>query len=60
MQQRGKSWFEKDSVRTGDLVLLVKENLPTNKCPLGKIVKVHSGKDNKIRVVKNKNSKWNL
>lgn len=48
MQQRGKSWLEKDNVRNRDLALLVKENLSTNKCPLGRIVKVYSGKDNKI------------
>ena len=50
--------FEKDNVKIGDLVLVVEENLPTNKWPLGRIIEVIYGKDRKIRVVSY--SKWNI
>lgn len=52
LQQRSKWRFEKDNVNVGDLVLLVEENLPTYKWPLGRIIDVYYGDDKKIRVVK--------
>lgn len=39
MRQRGKWRLEKHSLGVGDLVLLVRENLPTNKWPLDKCKK---------------------
>lgn len=44
----------KDSARNpekGDVVILKDENLPPTKWLLGRIVEVHPGKDNKVRVV---------
>ena len=52
VQQRGKWRFEKNDIKIGDMVLLIEENLPTNKWPLGKIIEVYQGTDGKIRVVK--------
>lgn len=52
LQQRGKWRFEKNNVNIGDLVILVEDNLPTYKWPLGRIIEVYYGDDKKIRVVK--------
>ena len=52
LQQRGKWRYEKSNVNIGDLVLLVEDNLPTYKWPLGRIVEIYYGDDKKIRVVK--------
>jgi hypothetical protein len=51
LQQRNKWRFDKQNVRIGDLVLLVEENVPTNKWPLGRIIDLYYGSDKKVRVV---------
>lgn len=51
-QQRNKWMFEKNNVKIGDLVLVIEDNVPTYKWPLGRIVKLYVGDDNKVRVVK--------
>ncbi|KAG5891966.1 hypothetical protein JTB14_003052 [Gonioctena quinquepunctata] len=52
LQQRSK-WKAKipESVRTNSLVLLREENLPPMQWRLGRIVAVHPGRDNVVRVV---------
>lgn len=51
LQQRLK-WKEvHNNVKTGTLVLIKDDNLPSLKWSLGRISEVHVGEDNKVRVV---------
>ncbi|GBN43931.1 hypothetical protein AVEN_254610-1 [Araneus ventricosus] len=52
LQQRNKWQFQKKSVKVGDLVVLIEDNMPTFKWPLGRVTKLYSGNDTLIRVVK--------
>ncbi|XP_071033114.1 uncharacterized protein [Parasteatoda tepidariorum] len=51
LQQRNKWQFKKCNIKIGDLVILIEDNMPTFKWPLGRIVEIFSGTDNLIRVV---------
>ncbi|GFS60903.1 DUF5641 domain-containing protein [Trichonephila clavipes] len=51
LQNRNKWYFEKNNVKIHDMVILKEDNLPVCNCPLGRILEVYHGKDNKIRVV---------
>ncbi|GFV08064.1 integrase catalytic domain-containing protein [Trichonephila clavipes] len=53
LQQRNKWQFKKQNVNVGDLVVLIEDNMPTFKWPLGRITEIYSGSDALIRVVKN-------
>ncbi|GBL89761.1 hypothetical protein AVEN_149075-1 [Araneus ventricosus] len=52
LQQRNKWQFQKKNVKVGDLVVLIEDNMPTFKWPLGRVTKIYSGNDTLIRVVK--------
>ncbi|GFU69892.1 integrase catalytic domain-containing protein [Trichonephila clavipes] len=52
LQQRNKWQFKKQNVKVGDLVVLIEDNMPTFKWPLGRITEIYSGSDALIRVVK--------
>ncbi|GFY12252.1 integrase catalytic domain-containing protein [Trichonephila clavipes] len=52
LQQRNKWQFKKQNVNVGDLVVLIEDNMPTFKWPLGRITEIYSGSDALIRVVK--------
>ncbi|GFS80411.1 dual 3',5'-cyclic-AMP and -GMP phosphodiesterase 11 [Trichonephila clavipes] len=52
LQQRKKWQFKKQNVKVGDLVVLIEDNMPTFKWPLGRITEIYSGSDALIRVVK--------
>ncbi|GFX20950.1 integrase catalytic domain-containing protein [Trichonephila clavipes] len=52
LQQRNKWQFKKQNVNVGDLVVLIEDNMPTFKWPLGRITEIYSGNDALIRVVK--------
>ncbi|GFX02317.1 integrase catalytic domain-containing protein [Trichonephila clavipes] len=52
LQQRNKWKFKKQNVNVGDLVVLIEDNMPTLKWPLGRITEIYSGSDALIRVVK--------
>ncbi|GFV78857.1 integrase catalytic domain-containing protein [Trichonephila clavipes] len=52
LQQRNKWQFKKQNVNVGDLVVLIEDNIPTFKWPLGRITEIYSGSDALIRVVK--------
>ncbi|GFY31077.1 integrase catalytic domain-containing protein [Trichonephila clavipes] len=49
LQQRNKWQFKKQNVKVGDLVVLIEDNMPTFKWPLGRITEIY---DALIRVVK--------
>ncbi|XP_055952313.1 uncharacterized protein LOC129988184 isoform X1 [Argiope bruennichi] len=51
LQNRNKWFFEKNNVKINDMVILKEENLSVCNWPLGRILEVYYGKDNKIRVV---------
>ncbi|GFX07595.1 integrase catalytic domain-containing protein [Trichonephila clavipes] len=51
LQNRNKWHFEKNNVKIHDMVILKEDNLPVCNWPLGRILEVYHGKDNKIRVV---------
>jgi hypothetical protein len=45
-------WYTStNTIQVGDLVLLVEENLPPLNWKMGRIIEVHPGKDNRVRVV---------
>ena len=51
IRQRQK-WRQKcKNIEVGDVVLLCENNLPPNVWLLGRVIKVHNGLDNLIRVV---------
>ncbi|GBO13667.1 hypothetical protein AVEN_149096-1 [Araneus ventricosus] len=52
LQQRNKWQFQKKNVKVGDLVVLIEDNMPTFKWPLGRVTKIYSGNATLIRVVK--------
>ncbi|GFV31641.1 integrase catalytic domain-containing protein [Trichonephila clavipes] len=52
LQQHNKWQFKKQNVNVGDLVVLIEDNMPTFKWPLGRITEIYSGSDALIRVVK--------
>ncbi|GFW54349.1 integrase catalytic domain-containing protein [Trichonephila clavipes] len=52
LQQHNKWQFKKQNVNVGDLVVLIEDNMPTFKWPLGRITENYSGSDALIRVVK--------
>lgn len=51
LQQRGKWTQHIQNLQVGDLVLIKDPNLPPLYWPTGRIVAVHPGKDNTVRVV---------
>ncbi|GBL91567.1 hypothetical protein AVEN_23629-1 [Araneus ventricosus] len=51
LQQRGKCFFDKNNVRIGNLVIIKEDNMAICNWPLGRIVQLFKGNDNKIRVV---------
>ncbi|GFT69344.1 integrase catalytic domain-containing protein [Trichonephila clavipes] len=48
LQNRNKWYFEKNNVKIYDMVILKEDNLPLCNWPLGRILEVYQGKDNKI------------
>ncbi|XP_054719569.1 uncharacterized protein LOC129229310 isoform X2 [Uloborus diversus] len=52
LQQRNKWRFSKNDVKTGTLVLIREENLPSTKWCVGRIIETNIGRDNRVRVVK--------
>ncbi|GFU81462.1 integrase catalytic domain-containing protein [Trichonephila clavipes] len=52
LQQRNKWQFKKQNVKLGDLVVIIEDNMPTFKWPLGRSTEIYSGSDALIRVVK--------
>ncbi|XP_071044160.1 uncharacterized protein [Parasteatoda tepidariorum] len=52
LQQRNKWYFQKDNVKIGDLVVLIEDNVPTYKWPLGRIIELYKDDDNLVRVVR--------
>ena len=48
-----KTWYKNsnDEVKVGDLVLVVEQNVPRGKWPLGRIIKTYPGDDEITRVV---------
>lgn len=52
LQNRQKWRKDLPNVKDGMLVLLKEDNVPSLKWPMARIIKVISGKDNKVRVVK--------
>ncbi|XP_054713427.1 uncharacterized protein LOC129222888 [Uloborus diversus] len=52
LQQRNKWKFSKNDVKTGTLVLIREENLPSTKWCVGRIIETNIGRDNRVRVVK--------
>lgn len=51
LQERPKWRNPQPNVEVGALVLLKEENMPPAKWPLARIIKVHPGRDHKVRVV---------
>lgn len=51
LQQRSKWQTRQENVKEGILVLLKEDNEPPMRWPLGRIVSVHPGSDNLVRVV---------
>lgn len=51
MQQRPKWTLKAENVEVGELVLLKEENLPPSQWKLVRIIEVHKGSDNIVRVV---------
>ncbi|GFU11728.1 uncharacterized protein TNCV_2611211 [Trichonephila clavipes] len=60
LQQRNKWQFHKDNVKLNTVVLIKDDNLPVNKWSLGRITKLVSGTDGKVRVVEIKTNKGNI
>ncbi|GFV38819.1 integrase catalytic domain-containing protein [Trichonephila clavipes] len=60
LQQRNKWQFKKQNVNVGDLVVLIEDNMPTFKWPLGRITEIYSGSHALIRVCKSKNTIWRI
>jgi hypothetical protein len=56
LQQRSKWQQSKENLISGDLVLVVDDNLPPTKWKLGRVTSVHPGHDGKVRVVTLKTS----
>ncbi|XP_055711552.1 uncharacterized protein LOC129806804 [Phlebotomus papatasi] len=50
MQQRKKWQQERPNIEKGDLVIIQEDNIPPLKWPLGRVVDVHPGADNRVRV----------
>ncbi|XP_074031073.1 uncharacterized protein [Leptinotarsa decemlineata] len=49
---KNTKWYsKKENISLDDIVVVVDDTLPRNMWPIGKIQKVHEGKDGKIRVV---------
>ncbi len=48
--ERQKWYSKEDNFEVNDLVLVVDLNLPRNQWPLGRIIAVHSGPDNLVRI----------
>lgn len=51
LQQRPKWNQPKEDVRVGQLVLLREDNTPPSKWPIARVLEVHPGSDDKVRVV---------
>lgn len=51
LQQRHKWNKRSDNFNIGDMVIIKDDNLPVMKWPLARVVKVHYGNDNVVRVV---------
>ena len=51
LQQRNKWKSPSSNLKIGDLVLIKEDNNPPLFWPMGKIIKVHPGKDSLVRVV---------
>lgn len=51
LQQRSKWRQDSSNIKIGSMVLLKEDNRPTMHWPLGRVVELHPGSDNKVRVV---------
>lgn len=51
LQTRKKWRTPKSNLKVNDIVILKEENVPPANWPLGKIIKIHPGKDGLVRVV---------
>lgn len=51
LQQRKKWQTQTPNLQTGDLVLVIEDNLPPTKWALGRVIETHSGQDGNVRVV---------
>lgn len=51
LQKRYKWKFMQRNIEIGDMVVIREDNLPTNEWRLGRVEKVHIGKDGHVRVV---------
>lgn len=51
LQQRRKWQQPNSNICLGDMVLMVEDNMPPAKWALGRVIEVHPGKDDKVRVV---------
>ncbi|XP_059048262.1 uncharacterized protein LOC131843606 [Achroia grisella] len=60
LQQRNKWLKTKDNIKINDPVILMDSNLPPLSWKLAKIVQVHPGRDNVIRVVSVKTASGNI
>ena len=51
LHQRYKWRIKENNLKIGEIVLIKKQNLPPSNWPLGKILEMHPGDDNLVRVV---------
>ena len=51
LQQRSKWQTAQTDLSVGDLVLIKERDLPPNTWPLGRIIEIHPGDDNKVRLI---------
>jgi len=58
MQLRQKWFRPKYNFKAGDLVLLTEQNLPRNQWATGRVIKVYTGADGHVRVVRLKIAKY--
>lgn len=57
LQHRNKWQVENQNVKIGLMVLIFEDNIPPNQWSLGRIIQLHPGKDDIVRVVSVKTSK---
>ncbi|XP_065355901.1 uncharacterized protein LOC135950281 [Calliphora vicina] len=57
LQKRHKWKFMQRNIEIGDMVVIREDNLPTNEWRLGRVQKVHIGKDGHVRVVELKTAR---
>lgn len=51
LQQRNKWQKQTENMKEGDIVLIKNEDLPPTYWPMGKVIEIHRGPDNLVRVV---------